>query len=52
MIEILKNTVEVLESKAVLYCEYYGPQSDEVMELNHEIYLANLEILNLMVEEN
>lgn len=51
MIEVLKNTVAVLEAKAVMYCEFYGPESDEVQNLNAEIRRVNLMILDAMVEE-
>jgi hypothetical protein len=50
MIDVLKSTLEVLESKAVLYCEFYGPNSDEVKELNAEIYNVNMMLLDAMVE--
>lgn len=51
MIEVLKNTVTVLEAKAVMYCEFYGPDSDEVLALNEEIKRVNLMILDAMVQE-
>lgn len=37
MIDVLKATLEVLESKAIVYSEFYGQDSDEVVQLNKEI---------------
>jgi hypothetical protein len=51
MIEVLKNTVEILESKAVVYCQFYGAESEEVKQLNEEIKRVNMMILDIMVEE-
>lgn len=50
MLDVLKNTLEVLEAKAVVYCEFYGASSDEVQALNAQIREVNLKILDLMVE--
>lgn len=51
MIEVLQATVEVLEAKACVYCEFYGSDSDEVQAINAQIREVNMKILDLMVEE-
>lgn len=51
MLETLKATLEVLESKAVIYCLLYGPESSEVESLNNQIREVNLKILDLMTED-
>jgi hypothetical protein len=51
MIDVLKATLEVLESKAVVYSQFYGADSDEVRQLDKEIYALNMRILDAMVDE-
>ena len=51
MIDVLISTLEVLESKAIVYSQFYGSNSDEVKQLDKEIYALNMMILDAMVEE-
>ncbi len=51
MVDVLKATLEVLESKAVIYSQFYGSNSDEVRQLDKEIYELNMMILDAMVDE-
>ena len=50
MVDVLKSTLEVLESKAIVYCEFYGTESTEVKQLNEEIKRVNMMILDAMME--
>jgi len=50
MIEVLSATLEVLEAKACVYCEFYGSDSEEVLALNEQIKSINMQILDLMME--
>jgi hypothetical protein len=51
MLEVLQATLNVLESKVIVYCEFYGTKSEEVIQLDKEIYALKLKILDAMMEE-
>lgn len=51
MLDVLKTTLEVLESKVIIYCQFYGTKSDEVIQLDKDIYALKLRILDAMMEE-
>jgi hypothetical protein len=52
MIDVLKDTLEVLESKAVIYSQFYGSDSEEVKQLDKQIHAVNMMILDAMVDES